>query len=566
MRRLTLVVVAATVIAAIAWALLDAGPSIPEGSVLSLELGGEFEEAPPTDALAQLLASGPALPTLLLQLEKAAADERIAGVLLHIKPFGLGWARTQELRDAIERLRESNKPVVALLDLASLNATRELFVASAASHVYVVPGYLGPLAGISGEFMFLAGFLDKVGVQVEYERVGRYKSAVEMFAAKGMSDPARENANALFDGIYEQLVRGFATGRGIAPERVRELIAEAPGTADELVSSGLVDAIAERRSVLKTAGLEGAEEVGADVYLHVDPRDLGLRDGPKIALVFGDGTIVSGRGAREFGADRVSEALDQAGEDESIQAVVLRINSGGGSSLASDQVWQAVQALREKKPVVISMADAAASGGYYVASAGTSIVAQPATLTGSIGIFFMRPSYRGLYEKLGIQTEAVTRGGFAAVLSGSAPLTSEQRERSGEFMRALYGDFLERVSAGRGLSVEEVDRLGQGQVWLGEAALENGLIDELGGLHAAVERAKREASIDAGVDPTRVVLPGPRNLGRQIRDLMQGELRVWLARTLLPDGLHIPERLRAIAAVWSDGGLAYLPGWWIDFD
>ena len=566
MQRLIMALLLVVVVAGITWAMLASGPKIPDGSVLLIELSGEFEEAPPTDALARFLARGPALPTLLLQLEKAAADERIAAVLLHIRPLRLGWARAQELRDSVARLRESGKPVFALLDLASFNATRELLVASAASEVYVAPGYLGPLAGLAGEVVFLSGFLDKLGIGAESERIGDYKSAPEMFTARRMSGPARENANALFDGLYEQLVAQIADGRGLAEERVRGLVQAAPGTAEEVVKAHLADGVATRRQVLERAGLADAEQIELDTYIHVDPRDLGLRDGPAIALIFGDGTIVSGHGGRgrSFAAEPVAEALESAAESDEIKAVVLRINSGGGSPLASEQLWSAVRRVGERKPVVVSLADAAASGGYYVASAGDAIYAEPATLTGSIGVFTLHFAYEKLYAKLDIGVERFVRGPFAGAAGGSAPMSALQRSRESDFVRSMYEDFLDRVSQGRGIDVAEVDRLGQGRVWLGAAALEHGLIDGLGGLHAAVAHARQAAGIGDDVDPRRVVFPGPRGLRQQVRDLLRGELRSWIVSELLP--IELPSPFAAFADAFEGRGVAYLPTWWIDFD
>jgi protease-4 len=316
--------------------------------------------------------------------------------------------------------------------------------------------------------------------------------------------------------------------------------------------------------VLAQAGLETAEEVKFDDDLAVDPPSVGLRDGPTIALIFGSGTIVqrgSGVRAASFTARRINEALKQAAEAEEVQAIVLRINSGGGSAQASDDIWQAVHRVHRKKPVVVSMADAAASGGYYVASAAHAIVAEPATLTGSIGVFFTRPTLSELYKKLDIGTEVIARGPFAEIGASSVPMTPEMRERARHIVRSLYDDFLERVSTGRGIEAEQVDRLGQGRVWLGEAALRHGLVDELGGLHAAVERAKREAGIDAEVDPRRVVFPGPRSVREQVRDLLRGSLARFIAEEVgvppLPDGLH-----RWLAAL--DSPFAYLPEYWIE--
>lgn len=566
MRRLITIALILGVAVMIGYALLHSGPRIPETSVLVLELGGRLEEAPAIDALQQLLARGPALPTLLLQLEKAAADRRIKAVLMRIRALDIGYARVQELRDAVSRVREAGKPVIALLDLASLNATRELYLASSADKIYLVPGFLGPFAGIAGQYLHLGGFFEKLGIQVEYERVGDYKSAPEMFAAREMSEPARQTFNELLDGLFAQIVGGIAAGRGLDAARVRQLVDAAPSTAAEYTAAGLADGVADQEELLEREGLEDAEELLWDTYLQVDPRDLGLRTGPQIALIFGDGPIVQGEHGRSprrrtFAADTIAEALEEAGEEEDVRAIVLRINSGGGSALASDQLWRKLRKVSEKKPVVVSMADAAASGGYYVASGANAIIAEPASLTGSIGVFFLRPALSGLYRKLDIGSEILARGRHAAIAAGDEPFTPEQRERTSHFVRALYQDFVERVSTGRGVSTEEVDRLGQGRVWLGEAALARGLVDELGGLYAAVKRAKVEAELDAEVDPERVIFPGPRKLIEQIRGLMQGELASWLMERTLP--VELPEILRS-APFLAEGELAYLPPYWVE--
>jgi protease-4 len=566
MRRLITIALILGVAVMIGYALLRSGPRIPETNVLVLELGGRLEEAPAIDALQQLIARGPALPTLLLQLEKAAADRRINAVLMRIRALDIGYARVQELRDAVSRVREAGKPVIALLDLASLNATRELYLASSADKIYLVPGFLGPFAGIAGQYLHLGGFFEKLGIQVEYERVGDYKSAPEMFAAREMSEPARKTFNELLDGLFAQIVGGIAAGRGLDAARVRQLVDAAPSTAAEYTAAGLADGVADQEELLEREGLEDSEELLWDTYLQVDPRDLGLRTGPQIALIFGDGPIVQGEGGRSprrrtFAADTIAEALEEAGEAEDVRAIVLRINSGGGSALASDQLWRKLRKVSEKKPVVVSMADAAASGGYYVASGANAIIAEPASLTGSIGVFFLRPALSGLYRKLDIGSEILARGRHAAIAAGDEPFTPEQRERTSHFVRALYQDFVERVSTGRGVSTEEVDRLGQGRVWLGEAALARGLVDELGGLYAAVKHAKIEAKLDVDVDPERVIFPGPRKLIEQIRGLMQGELAGWLMERTLP--VELPEVLRS-APFLVEGELAYLPPHWIE--
>ncbi len=555
---------AIVVVIAIGVALWQSGPRVPEGSVLVVELAGQLTEAPPVDTLSQLTARGPALPTLLLLLEMAGADERISGVLLHIRSLDVGYARIQELRDAVLRIRGADKQVVAFLDLSAFNATREMYLASAADQVFVVPGFLGPLAGIAGQAIFLGSLFEKVGVQYEYVRIGDYKSAVETFGASEMSEPVRQMTDELFDGLFAQITSGIAQGRNLAAAEVVALIDEAPATSDEYLQAGLADGVAGRDEVLESAGFEQSEEISSADYLRVPPSRLGLRNGPQIALIFGEGTIVQSGGSpltRSCSADEIGAALERAAEDKAVRAIVLRINSPGGSSLASEQLWRAIRRARETKPVVVSMADVAASGGYYVASGADAILAEPATLTGSIGIYFLRASLSGLYRKLEIGTEDFARGRLAGISGSSEPLTPEQRARTSDWIRTLYAEFLERVAEGRGVDPEDVDKIGQGHVWLGATALENGLVDELGGLWAAVQRAKREANIPADVDPERVLFPGPRSTREQIRQLLRGELPAWLRGVLFP--VRLPEVM-----TWDWLGLGsdllLLPPYWVE--
>ena len=564
MKRLIGGGVAVVVVAAIGMALWQSGPRIPEGSVLVVELAGQLAEAPPVDTLSRLTARGPALPTMLLLLEMAGADERISAVVLHIRSLDVGYARIQELRDAVLRIRSAKKQVVALLDLADFNATRELYLASAADQVFVVPGFLGPLAGIAGQAIFLGSLFEKIGVRYEYVRIGDYKSAVETFAASEMSEPARQMTNELFDGLFAQITSGIAKGRNLTASAVVALIDEAPATSQEYLQAGLADGTAGRDEVLESAGFEQSEEISGADYLRVPPNRLGLRSGPQIALIFGEGTIIQSGGSpltRSWRADEIGAAIEQAAEDEAVRAIVLRVNSPGGSSLASEQLWRAIRSARERKPVVVSMAEVAASGGYYVASGADAILAEPATFTGSIGIFFLRPAFSGLYEKLEIGTEVISRGPLAGITGSDKPLTPEQRARTSDWIRTLYTEFLERVAEGRGLQAQDVDKVGQGHVWLGAAALENGLVDELGGLWAAVQRAKREANIPADVDPQRVLFPGPRSTSDQVRQLLRGELPSWLRGKLFP--VRLPE---VMTWDWLRLGsdLLLLPPYWVE--
>jgi protease-4 len=564
MRRSLVGILTLVVVAMIAVALWVSRSRLPEHSVLVLELEGDVEDEPPRDLLAQWNARGPALPTLLLLLDMAAADERVDGVLLDVRTLSVGYARLQELRDALAKVRASGKTVVAYLQVESLNATREIYLASAANKVVVDPAAMVPLGGIAGQYVFLAGMFEKIGVRWEYSRVGEYKSAVEQFAAREMSPKARAMSTGLIDGIYAQLVDGLANGRNLSGERVRALFEQSPATPQELVDAGLADAIADRKGALAAAGLEKAHEVDATSYQRVDPRTLGLRNGPEIALVFGDGAVVPERSrsfGKQFAADDVTKALDAAADDEQIRAVVLRINSPGGDAMASDQLWRAVKRVREKKPVVISMGDYAASGGYYVASAGNAILSQPATLTGSIGVFMLRPVFAGLYDKLAIGRELIARGGLAAASGGDGPLDPKQRARLDDLTRSAYQNFLARVADGRSSTAEAVDKLGGGRVYLGSEALAHNLVDELGGLSAAVARAKKEAKLEGGTDPARVILPAPRGPVEQLKALLQGEANERVLRSMLP--FELPD-MPELAWLSAEGTLAYLPPYWLE--
>ena len=554
---------AALAVIVIGLALFSSGTRVPDSSVLVMELSGELPDAPTGGALPIFGGGGISLPTLILQLDKVAADSRVVGVLLHLRSLRAGYAQVQELRDAIERVRASGKRVVSLIDSVSLNATGQLYLASAADQVYLVPAFLGPFSGVRGEFMSLGGFFEKVGVDVEYARAGKFKSGPEMFASREMSQPARQNAHELIDGLYGQMVAGIASSRSLSEERVHELVDQAPSTGRAYLEAGLADGIANRKTVLEAADFGDVEELELGDYLHVDPRKLGLRTGPTVALVFGHGTIVPGSGSRNtrgFAADRIQAALEQAAEHKDVRAIVLRIDSGGGSGLASDQLWHEVQRIREDIPVVVSMGNAAASGGYYIASSANAIVAQPGTLTGSIGVYMLRPSFGPIYDKLDVQTEIISHGDYAPLDTSTRKMTDDERERLQLFVDSFYTEFLDRVATGREMETEAVDSLGQGRVWLGDAALARGLVDAHGGLREAVELAKAEAGIEADVDPRRIVFPPPPSVAQQLQDLLSSRIAAEL-----PEPLQWSPKLDRWLAL-REVTLACIPPFWLDFN
>jgi protease-4 len=520
------------------------GPSIEPGSCLVLELEGRYVEAPRASLLARVLGEETRpFVGLLAQLALAQRDDRLAHVVLVIRPLEIGWGKAGELRDAIARLRAAGRRTTAYLDLASFSASREFYIATAADEIYVVPGGNVPVIGLAAEYFFLGGMWQKLGVDFEVAKAGRYKSAVESYAGTGMSEASKEMANSLLDSTHEAFVAAVAEGRGLTDEAVRAAIDAGPMLPKELMSLSLVDGVEHLDVLLDRIG---GEIVRQSTWARVQPEDVGFEAKAKFALVYGSGTVVQGRAGRSasgrqvFASQTVSEAIHDAAEDEAIDAIILRIDSPGGSALASEQIWRALQEAREHdKPIIASFSDVAASGGYYVAAGADAIVAPGGSLTGSIGVFALRPVLGAALAKIGIRMESLTRGRYADFLLAGEPLSEGARERLQASVLETYGLFLERVAEGRSLPVEQVDAIGQGRVWTGRQAVERGLVDELGGLHEAVALAKRKLGLDEDADAVLVAYPEPRSVGEELSDMLRGSLGgLGLARLGLPEVLQ----------------------------
>lgn len=506
------------------------GPDAPEieaGSTLVLELGGEYVEAPSPPLLARL-AGDQTRPFvgLLSLLSMAERDERLATVVLLIRPLEIGWGKADELRAAIGRLREAGRHTVALLEIQGLAPNKELYVASAADEVFVVPGSSLPLVGLAAEYLFLGGFWEMLGVDFEVAKAGRYKSAVEVYAERSMSEASREMANSLLDDTYRRFVEGLAEGRGLTALAVEEAIDAGPIRTQTLEAMGLVDGELHLDRLLERHGDAIVEH--AD-YARVDPESLGFDVRGRFALIYGTGMVVQGEAEPSpfargplFASETASRAIEAAAEDEEIAAIVLRIDSPGGSALASELIWRAIdRAKAQGKPVIASFSDVAASGGYYVASAADAIVADPGTLTGSIGVFALRPTLGGLLDKLEIGIDALTRGKHADYLLSTEPMSPATHARLEAQVLDTYQLFLTRVADGRNLPLQTVDGVAQGRVWTGRQALEAGLVDELGGLHVAVRRAKLAVGLEPDDDVYLVPYPEPKTVTEQLFETLQ---------------------------------------------
>ncbi len=497
-------------------------PAVASDSILALRLSGDIPEHLETDFSFEQFGDSDGAPLTLYSLTEAiraaADDDDIKAVVLECRGFGAGWAKAQEIRWAIESFKESGKPVWAYLTVAG---GLDYYVASIADKVVIQPESVLDVKGLRAEISFYKGAFDKLGVTAEMENVGKYKSAVEPYSRTNMSDEFREVTNAMLDNIYEQLLAGFAEGRGNDVAHWRGVVDNGPFLSVQALEYGLVDEVLyedEFRDSLKDElGLDEVNRVSARQYY--SPEFAGFGGGRKIAMVHAVGTILSGQsqsdpftGERVLGARSFIKTLDDVRKDDEIEAVILRINSPGGDAIASDQMLRAVRRLREKKPLVISMSNMAASGGYYIAaSEDTKIVAYPGTYTGSIGVYFGKFSLGGLYEKIGLNKEILTRGRYAGIDTDFRTLTAGERAKLRESVESVYKTFVTRVSEARGRDYAGIHEIAQGRVWLGTQALENGLVDELGGFQRSIELAREAASIDADEDIQVISYPAPRN-------------------------------------------------------
>jgi protease IV len=539
-------VVLVVVAGALIIAALDDTPRIRDNSVLVLRVEGALPDYTPTDPQLGRLLGGETntLSNMLLQLRKAKADKRVGGVLLDIGLVGGGWAKASEVREAVADFRKSGKPVYAYMEFGS---DKEWYVASAADKVYVAP--IGDLFvnGLAAEAMFFRGTFDKLGIYWDSYQIEKYKTAPERFTRKEMSEGERETINSLLEEIFNTYVRTVAEARGKSPEDVRAFIDEAPHPARRAAEGGFIDGALYREEVeaelrKRLGGYKDDEKlrkVSMADYRRVAPEELGLNEGERIAVIFAAGPIGPGSsndgsfgGEQTIGSDTVVRAINEARDDKSIKAIVLRVDSPGGSIYPSDLIWRAVEEAKKKKPVVASMGDLAASGGYYVSMNASRIVAQPLTLTGSIGVYAYKPVMKGFYDWVGITSEYVMRGKNAGIFRETEQFTPEERKKFEGLINHYYWDeFIPKVAAGRKFpSVEAAHEVARGRVWTGAQAKERRLVDEFGGLDRAVEVAKELAGIPADKGVKRVVFPAPRPFFQQLFGGGEEEASVKAAR------------------------------------
>lgn len=535
-------------------------PSVPSRATLVLRPAGDIPELLPD----VILGNGELTVRNYVELiRKAKGDSRVAGILL--RPGGLSspfWAKLQEVRSALEDFKSSGKYVHAWLEYAG---DREYYLASVADRVYLLPSASLDLTGVATYEVFLRGTFDWIGTYPDFLHVGDYKTAVNTYLERTYTPAHKEMSESLNRSQYEHLVRTIANARKKPEAEVQALIDQGPFQPEDALRVGLIDEVAYEDELDDLVdSLREARYIEAEDYAQVSWQATGVTPGPKIAVIHAAGVINSGTSGFDpvngavVGADSLVEYIREARADRSIRAIVLRVDSPGGSSTASDVIWRELSISREnQRPVIVSMSDLAASGGYYIALGGDAIVAQPGTLTGSIGVYTGKFVTTGSLDKLGANIEATSNGRHAEMYSPDRRFTPEEREKVQQSMQLVYDQFIERTAAARHMPPEKVDEVAQGRVWTGEQAREIGLVDEIGGLYKAIDLAKQRARIDPGEEVELVVYPPRRSFYEVLADEIAspvGRLRAAHSADALLQLLGPRER-KALAAVLAPSRL-----------
>lgn len=505
-----------------------AGPA----SVVVINLHGTLTE---TGDDGRLFSDTRSLRTVLKRLRQARESKKVDKVVLRVGRLQTGWAQLTEIRGAVLATRKAGKRVIAHLDDAG---NREYYLACAADEVVMSESGSLWLVGVSAQALFLRGLLDKVGVEAEFLHEGKYKGAADALTRKTMSPAMKEALGAILDDTFASLVKSVAQGRKLPVTQVRKLIDQAPMSAVKLKAVGLIDRIANHEEDTRNLATGGSinwsfgkkkKDQGAlrSLMELFKPKTLTRPpSGSHVALVYAEGEIVYGPRRRglsvspHVASHHLIRVLDKLRARDNVKAVVLRINSPGGSALASDLIWHAVKRLASVKPVVVSMGDVAASGGYYIASPATRVYAQPMTLTGSIGVVGGKFNLVGLMQKIGVTSQTLTRGARADIFNLTRRWKPAERKVIQQYMHRTYELFIARVARGRKLTTNQVEKVAQGRIWSGRAALGHKLVDRLGGLLDAVADAKALGHLSP--DAKTAVYPRPKTWIEKLQEGLGG--------------------------------------------
>src|ERR1700733_3919664 len=513
---------------------------VGSNAVLVLNVEGEIEEQRPTDFFSAINGeTTPVQHDFTDELDTAKTDSRIKALVVKIGPLATGWAKLEEIRAHLLSFRESGKPSICYLG-GDGAGNSEYYIASACSEVWVVPTSEIWIRGMMGEATFLRGALDKLKIIPDYYHIAEYKTASNQLTEKKFTPAHREEVEAIVRSIYDQYLTDAAAGRKMDRAAFEQLVQKGPISAEEAVGDKLADRLAywdQVQDYVKTRTKDW-NPVSIGKY-RSQVKNSGMTE---IAVVHATGLIISGKsgnapgGGFIMGGDSVAADLRRAREDSNVKAIVLRIDSGGGSAVASEVIRREVQLARGGKPVVVSMSDVAASGGYWIAMSANKIVAEPDTITASIGVLGGKLNVSGLYNMLGLSTDFVATSDNATIFSAQQNFTPAQRDSFQKMLQETYARFTQGVADGRKMKVEDVDKIGKGRIWSGSQAKDRGLVDELGGLDRAITIAKQLSGIPADRAVRIVRFPEEKTFFEILMEKHQEDLAQWtsVGSLLLP--------------------------------
>ncbi|MBT7725860.1 MAG: signal peptide peptidase SppA [Flavobacteriales bacterium] len=472
---------------------------------------------------------------ILDNIEKAKNDDKIKGIYLNFSSVNAGFSQIEEIRNKLFDFKESGKFIYSYADSYSQSA---YYLASVSDKIALNPEGIIELKGLSAEIMFYKGLMDKLGIDAQIIRHGKFKGAVEPFMYNQMSNENREQIEKLLNSISDYMIDGIATEReGVTSEEIHKMINNMYlSSARKCLESGIIDKIAYQDQILSDLEDKSEHEITLTDYMKVKNPKTSVSDN-KIAIIYATGEINTGKGSyNTIGSETTVEAIREASEDENVKAIVLRVNSPGGSALASEIIWREINLAKQKKKVVVSMGDYAASGGYYIACNADKIFANNSTLTGSIGVFGIVPNTKNfLNEKLGVYIETVKTHKHSDIANGYRKLSNDELNVIQNSVEDIYETFITHVSEGRGIPVRKVDEIGQGRVWSGADALSIGLIDEIGGLEDAIASAADLSSLE---DYRIITLPKKTDMFEEFIESFSAKQNI-----VLPDFLGISEKM-----------------------
>ncbi len=485
----------------------DGTVTVENNSILELNLDRPIKDySRPVTPFEEAFGAQPTLGlnNILNAIQYAATDDKIKGISIKNNFSMAGMAQMKAIRNELKKFKESGKFIYTYADIY---LQRDYYLNSVADSIFLNPVGELDFKGLASEVMYFKDFQEKSGIKMEVIRHGKYKSAVEPYLEDTMSEANREQISVLLQSVWDDMLADISDSRNLSVEELNRIADTLGGRNPELaLAHRLIDKIAYRdeyeralKNAAETAMDEDLERVSVRDYAsYAGPKTKGDIDADKIAIIYAQGTIMYGNGDENtIGQGIMLDALKEAREDEEIKAIVLRVNSPGGSALASEIIWRAIELTKETKPVIVSMGNLAASGGYYIACNADQIIAEPTTITGSIGVFGTLPNFSGLAEKIGLNAEQVSTNKQSVGYTPFEPLSEDFRGVVQEGIEEVYTTFLQRVAEGRNMDVAAVDSIAQGRVWTGADALKIGLVDEIGGLDLAIQRAAEAAEMDS---------------------------------------------------------------------